>query len=486
MTRRAVLALIVVSMLGCAKGSDDLTEPPVQKMVPFTPARDASLVQVALTTPISDIEALVNAKVQPSFAGNGTAPQQCLKAGPVVLGCTSISYNYNLARTPFKVVPGPAPNTLRLQTSIHATGQGAASGYLGNGIGAKNFAADVDVTVDLGLSLAGNGCPSVTMVPSYNWTSHPRVEVVTHAWVDMDDMANSKIGDGLKDIQTTLQQVASCDAANALLKKYWIRYAFPIVMPGSSPLVLNLEPTALLTTGTVVQNNNLSIGLAAAVITEVAEKASTGVPETGPNIRKMPLADGHLSLSVPVAVAYESLRDAILGQFGNKEIPIKLVSDKVAKVTIKDVKLYPSGDRLAVALNVDVDLPGKLFNTSGWLYLAGKPVLSDDGAILKVDDLALTRQLDSGFWSAATAVFSTQITALASRKAQLDIASKRAEATAAVNKVIAERNKTGFLTATISNLQLSGLKVVPSDKLYAFIHADAGLTTTADLKALAK
>jgi hypothetical protein len=47
---------------------------------------------------------------------------------------------------------------------------------------------------------------------------------------------------------------------------------------------------------------------------------------------------------------------------------------------------YPSKDSLALGL-IDAKTPASWFDTDGWVYLSGKPIVVKDGRAIKVEDI---------------------------------------------------------------------------------------------------
>ena len=99
---------------------------------------------------------------------------------------------------------------------------------------------------------------------------------------------------------------------------------------------------------------------------------------------------------MPYEILTLQLRAVANGQTYSRDTPAGEI-----EVTINDVEIYPSGNRLVVGVNLKADFPSSALDTKGSVYLIGTPVV-ERGTTISLPDLAFTRVLDNDFWNAAT------------------------------------------------------------------------------------
>ncbi len=115
-----------------------------------------------------------------------------------------------------------------------------------------------------------------------------------------------------------------------------------------------------------------------------------------------PPSEPGLALDVALAISFEAANEQLDRRVEGQviEVPLKLV-DRTVPVTIERVELYPSGERLAVAIEFSADLRGHLFDLRGQMYLLGTPTLDPTRRELTVADLDYDSRTDVALVDAA-------------------------------------------------------------------------------------
>lgn len=79
------------------------------------------------------------------------------------------------------------------------------------------------------------------------------------------------------------------------------------------------------------------------------------------------------------------------------------------RATVNKVEIYPTfGGRIAVGIDLDAKLPGKVLDTKGTVFVVGTPV-TEGKTVVRLKDLTFTRILDNQVWNALSALFDLQI-----------------------------------------------------------------------------
>jgi hypothetical protein len=165
---------------------------------------------------------------------------------------------------------------------------------------------------------------------------------------------------------------------------------------------------------------------------------------------------------------------------GNSPLVLETEAGEIV-VEVANLDIYPSGDRLAVGIDFSAEMPRRLFDAGGTLWLTARPVLSEDGAGIALRNIDVTRQLDSAVWSLATAAFEGRIRAALAQAAVIDLGDQRAAAIEAIEAAAAEAGSRGGVDLDLRtrDLALEGITIAADRLVVEAIYA-------ADLEATAR
>ena len=109
--------------------------------------------------------------------------------------------------------------------------------------------------------------------------------------------------------------------------------------------------------------------------------------------RSAPPGEPGVALDVPVSLTFAAANQQLDRRLEGQvvDVPLDVVGQSVP-VTISAVEVYPSGERVAVALEFSADLPGAWFAVSGLVYMVGTPTLDAERNQLSIADLAYDSQ----------------------------------------------------------------------------------------------
>jgi hypothetical protein len=119
---------------------------------------------------------------------------------------------------------------------------------------------------------------------------------------------------------------------------------------------------------------------------------------------------------------------------------------------------------LAVGLKIDSKTPGRWFNTSGWIYLSGRPVPARAGKAVAVEDISFATVLDNEFWNVVRALFEAEILSALKEHATFDLSKEIDRATGEITSAIAKAEVPGLkITAGPSTIHLAGVHIAPDN-----------------------
>jgi hypothetical protein len=112
---------------------------------------------------------------------------------------------------------------------------------------------------------------------------------------------------------------------------------------------------------------------------------------------------------------------------------------------------------------------GHWFNTTGWVYLIGKPIPAAGGKAVTVEDIGFATVLDNEFWKVAHVLFEAEILSALKEHATFDISKEIDRAAEETTSAITRAAVPGLkITAGPPAIQLTGVYIAP-DSLVAVV-----------------
>lgn len=442
-------------------------EPPRRAARLALPARDSEVsVRLRLPFPLlrQAAERHLPAEFSHSGEGDGTRYAFTLRrTGPIV----------------FTEVNG----RLRATTSVAVNGEAGLTGGVASllALDAKNFDAAATVQAEIGVALDESWCPAVSMAVTYQWTKAPRLEIIGGVWVGIEERVRGLVDEALRGLPEQLRQSIPCSDVRAAALPLWRRHDIPLQLPAAPPLLLQLEPLGIGSSGLAVETDHLRLVLALQARTAVTSRGVAPPPPAGPlpPLRNLPDRNGRLRLNIPVRAGYDMIRDWMMREFGERDIPVTL-GGVTAVFRIKALTVYPSDPAIALAVTFSAELPGRVLNTTGRVVLSARPVVEQGGSRIRLTELQFVRDLDNPLWSLATAAFEDTIRAKLSEVAVYDLKDIMDGALAALRRTLAnplaDPSRIGTLRISLARPSLRLERVVPeNDALTVLGAAEAGI-----------
>ena len=245
-------------------------------------------------------------------------------------------------------------------------------------------------------------------------------------------------------------------------------------------LHVNLEPRALGVSDLLVEEDGLRMVAQLDARAEVSDGPAGDADTIDlPRNSGAMTEPGRVDLAVPLSLGYDTIRSAALAALGDAPLVLETDAGEIV-IEVADLDIYPSGDRLAFGLDFSVEMPRRLFDTGGTLWLTARPVISEDGAGIAFRDIEVTRQLDSRLWSLATAAFEDRIRAALAQAAVIDLGDRRAAAISAIEAAANEAGSRGGVDLDLRTRDLSLEEItIAADRLVIEAVYAADLEATA-------
>lgn len=457
-----------------------LSEIPRRTVGTLSLADRDTVMNVRADVPLELLRAAVRQTLPQEYAFGGHGSDACVDLGLLGKHCAGTRYEGVVRRNGDFTVSGTG-NTITVAVPIKIEGNG---GLRGDGaklvkLDAKNFRAALVLKATVTLDLNADWTPAVTVVPDLTWTERPEVEIVHKVWVDVRGHVEGKMRDKLDEMAQKLRETIPADIVRREVAKAWHVHTLPIPGTGTTPAFAHVTPTVIGFTGITIQDDQIRAGIMLKARTELSTNATpAGALVPMPQLSRVQPAAGKLAVAVPVRANYDVLRTALKQDVGGKTFSTT-IAGKQTSVIVKDVNVYPAGDKLVFGIDFIANAPGRLFDTWGQVYLTAKPVTDKGGTLIRMTDVAFARRLDNTLWSAASVIFEDQIKGLITTKAQVDLSSTINKAVADLKEKIADPSKTGGVRITIREAS-AGIEQIATEalNLAALVRIDVGIDTT--------
>ena len=385
-------------------------------------------------TPLSGTGSLVCANVPSLIPFNLQGQKQCA------------NYSWQAYLTP----EGPAQisrvgDALKVEQPVRIDGSGGLSGDLAKALSlnARTFQAHLAPGAVVKVSLDQNWCPVLDITPTERWITAASVEVLAKTCVnlnlgpfgkkpicvgpanlDLTGPANLALKNTQNSLISTLRSQASCDKVRSQVAGVWKTQSIPLgPLPGAASgavAYINVVPTSARLSQLFVGEDRIRLiaDVSARVAVETHPIAVTAVPL--PPLGQALDQPGGLDLSIQAIAPYATLKGALATALIGQTLESATPAGK-ASARIMDAALYPSGQGLAIGVQVAARLPGKVLDDTGWIYLTGKPVALADGRTLKVVDLKDSAVLHNTALKTVILLFNGQILDQLNRHAEFDL-----------------------------------------------------------------
>jgi len=470
-----LLGLGITGLLaGC--GSKELTEAPPKGSSTVTPAAPESTVAAKAAITYARLAAEAN-KAAPAKYTERDRTTPCVRVGPkgdLPFGgsydltkevCQDVDYDIVVERTgPVTVGKGPTPGTARASVEVKFSGQAGFSGDVAKvlALDKKNFDGSFVAYVDIGVQMEPDWCPRLIATPGFDWKNKARLEVM-HNWnIDVSGKLGPEMEKQLKKMSDQLVGAVDCAKVKAEVAKVFVPQSLPIAIPNNGNVYVNVDPLSIGFSGITATDTALELALMVTAKVAVSTAVGQMAPKPLPPLAQVPLTPGKISIAVPLRANYERLNAAIAPVVKDKTYVAETPAGKVS-VTVHEVEVYPSKDKVAVRVKFAADTPASWFDTEGNAYLAAKPVVEKNGTMITLTDLQFSRAVDNALWTAVSAIFEKDIKSAIAKAARVDLAGPIDQGKVALAAQLVELKRRSGVDVMLSDTVITAGPIVPTD-----------------------
>ena len=252
---------------------------------------------------------------------------------------------------------------------------------------------DANVTAFLSAkpTLASNWELKLNHDASFRWDSRPEIKIFDTFPIDIQGVLTGPMNDLLqKQINGIASQIEGTQFHDRVAA-IWEGSFKPINLSKEANIWLRLGMQEAKFSGLTIIDNILTANVEASASTEIFIGAEPSpLPANAlPDLKSGDTTGAGFHIALPVSISYTTLKDQL-----NLELKKVLETPYLnALVSINNIEVYPSGDVLAI----QIDLINKLFDTGGTVFLSGAPTVNDETKEFTLENISFISQSNNEF-----------------------------------------------------------------------------------------
>lgn len=347
---------------------------------------------------------------------------------------------------------------LLLTTRMSFKGELGFNGGFARLTGTDSMPVDGDVTLSAQLQFNINNDWTPTAKVHFDtphWNSPPNIKALGTT-ITFQNKANAAILRAAEKLPHKIQ--AALDKVNLKEKvaRAWKVYQFPLAGDElQDQAVATLIPKDIYFSGIHYQQQRLQFAIKLGMFASVnIGKSPPFAAAALPDI-KILKHDPKFILTVPVISEYNTLQSMLIKTLGDSPINID-TPNGIAQVTVRQVNLFPTDQGLAIGVNFKADVPRRLFDISGEIFLVAKPELDRKRQRIRLRQVHIYKKLDSDLLDTLSTLFGDEIAHKIEAKAEYDLSDKLNESK---QKILSRLNKLSDSSSTCATLSQAKLEL---------------------------
>ena len=399
--------------------------------------------------------------------------------------CQDVDFDVTIRKAGRPAVRG-AGDSLEFTVPIAVEGRAGVPGELARSLGfdARNFRGAIEAVARVSADLDSNWCPRLTAEGDFRWLERAQLEIVDGYWIDIDGPAGFELRRRIEQGIAALDGLVTCALVRDAVAPEWreIAVALPIPQTDEDLAHLFVRPTGAGFSGI----DHTADAISAAIRIDGVTEVRTGAPPSDaqrlelPPLERIDAAANAVEINLPVRLGYDRLAAELNRQIAGREFTGRTPAGEV-RLTVEEITVYPSGDRLATGVRFSAGHGSRALSASGWAYLVARPVLSEDGRTIRLEDVALTRQVDNELWSLLSALFSEQIVGRIARAAVFPLDDRVRAAKSRLESALGDFEAETGIRVALEDPDVTLTALVPAAEA---LEAVARFRTRADVRVL--
>jgi len=490
-----VIVLLVVSAASCSRQTEpsQVSEKPERLNTASATVTEPRPSRFGLRARVNyhDIESIAAAQLPTAYPITGSRSVCKRVIGIQVCGTTQ--WNMNIVRTAPLTLTGDNQR-MTVTAPIRFTGTVGVQGRVAKALGLSALQVQGAVVADIsmGLAMQENWCPVIRADVGYRWVERPTALWSGRIDFDLEKVVNNALDGQLATLESRLNEAIDCQRFRQQLASYWRSYTFSLDVPSpvgeSDPqqVHLNIVPTGFAFSGLHTESDKFGVSFEVGGTAVVASKPIVSEALALPPLRQVAYQASRTDFDLLFRADYTQLEMAIAPLLINRTFDADSAAGKVS-VQVNDIKLSGNTGGVTVALNFVAQLPRSRRNTRGIVYLTANPVVDAEGEQLRLEDIRLSKVLDSALWNLVSTVFEGQIIAAIERGSVFNLSAYARDIEQRLQSQLQDPARTGGLTVHAQHLSIRLLEIIPeADALAARAQVSAELDIDIPLTVLKK
>ncbi|MBF4518209.1 DUF4403 family protein [Flavobacterium sp. ANB] len=299
-------------------------------------------------------------------------------------------------------------NTLRISVPISFNGSVGLKGVLAGPttLNKKNFDGEIQFFVNTSFSITPDWCPNIGVNVTHSWISNPQIEIMDNVYISLTGMTDKHLKEIEKDVSNLINQQVKCDMIRDVVKDKWKYYGVSLpALANGKQYQLNINPSKVALSGLKVYKDTLALYVGIKGNVSFNDNI-VNTTSSLPLLEEQTQTASEVKAFLPLLIKYDDIEYTANQYLKEKDVVLKpdIVLKKKAKVKLIEMTFYPNADEVVVGVKLKAKLPGNLLPVSGWVYLTGKPVMTNNKKF-ELQDLDFSMTVDNKFYPTIATLF---------------------------------------------------------------------------------
>lgn len=299
-------------------------------------------------------------------------------------------------------------NTLKITVPISFKGNVGLQGSVPAALtlNKKNFDGEIQFFVNTAFSVTKDWCPKIDLTVTHSWISNPQIEIMDNVYISLTGLTDKYLKEIENDVSKIISKQVNCEMIKDPVNKHWKHYgiALPALANGKQ-YQLNINPSSASLSSLKVSKDTLSLYVGLKGNLSLNDKI-INTTSTLPLLEEQAETPSEVKVFLPLLIKYEDIEYTANKYLKDSNVVLKpdIAFNQKATVKLKEMSFYPNGDEVVVGVRLKAKLPGNLLPVSGWVYLVGKPVMTNNKKF-ELQDIDFSMTVDNKFYPTISTLF---------------------------------------------------------------------------------
>jgi len=414
-------------------------------------------------------------------AQSGTGEKQSCKKMLGAKVCATLKWQYSIIRDGEIRIESQGER-LQLILPLSFSGLVSVDGRGGKLFGLRNKDIDgkLNLIADLAVSIKDNWCPVIESTVSYEWVTDPRIRLVGKLRINLRKSVDKALQRKLRDLESKLTDVVDCEEFRQSIQNQWRTHYLEVDVRGSNQNQLVITPVRASVSHIGVKQDHISLAFDLGATVQLRPAQSTSNDSQSTTTLPLPVLEpysnipGAVEFSLLMQIPYDQLQAKLAG----KVVGTTFGSGSANTLTVTSMDLYPADEHLIIDIGFEANA-ASIIKTQGNIYISAKPVADPIQDQLVLEDLQLTRTIDSRLMSALTTILRQQLLDALRKESVIDLSPSLEKIEASVNEALSNPEKTAGIQIDVQSPEVRLMTLNPqAEGVAAIVHLSTRLTAT--------